>query len=643
MHGYSIVKSDNNSNTSDEDSTFDNKGESESTGHPAQAKGRPQVTTFNLSDRNSEWYDKHHNIGTAIPADEDFTTGVEDSSWYGHVTHNLVEGKIKRKITVTGYASYDYEDEDGETQTATVSHQESKDVDFDYSFFWQADANLWGLKTADAMNGTYGTARFTGRPGNVSSSQGEAMDVAKAGVEAEVPYFITVDDKPYIVGGGRVEKNGLATRSFTGSLDQETLEAELDKYHVQYSKADWSDPKPDAGKCSSRAAAKAAAMKKAIEVFPQKVAEIQNAIYANTHNDVCSLNNVVYISDNDSYISIGGKRMENGKMIDAESKYPRYGNTKNGKSNEYWIPENEIEKYDGLEENLLCETSKDLNDWLISDAVEEKDSNIEDKLNNMVEKYGEEFEDTDGRWPDRCVAASHIHIPVQTKNGKYYSAAAAEYSPFMREMDPGFEVIKFTVDDYFSGPDSPSVKKEAIRPGDIGDADGEEFDDDVSSWTDNEPVIVHSPAISPLVLKEGQNRTQLVKEPQAGLPQLILDNAYRMEWDWDGYFEDEYGEGYEMPVGFTEHVVKKDVRFPFPVLINGVYYEADRDINGAKAGFGEGRFTPWITVWHKDTEGTENGMYAPLSGTDADYTEGKTMPKFLINLYKMPIPFIFSA
>lgn len=156
---------------------------------------------------------------------------------------------------------------------------------------------------------------------------------------------------------------------------------------------------------------------------------------------------------------------------------------------------------------------------------------------------------------DKVTGEQVVTIPEDKDNGKYYTKLQATYKQFIYDSMQR----TFTVDD------TRDSSTKAI----------------LSGYEMNEPVVVHSPVISPISIN-GEQKTQLV-EPSVNVgAQLILDHSYKLKFDWQQYFQ---YKGYDNPAGFTKYVKDKQLRFPFTVQVNGTIYEPDAT-----------GYTQWISV-----------------------------------------------
>ena len=93
----------------------------------------------------------------------------------------------------------------------------------------------------------------------------------------------------------------------------------------------------------------------------------------------------------------------------------------------------------------------------------------------------------------------------------------------------------------------------------------------------NEPIIVDTPVISPVIITDPEHATQLVKAPNASAYKLLLDGTYTLEFQpevWESMDRssdsgDSTLDGYENEEDtadrYDKYVAHKRVRFPFPV------------------------------------------------------------------------------
>lgn len=145
---------------------------------------------------------------------------------------------------------------------------------------------------------------------------------------------------------------------------------------------------------------------------------------------------------------------------------------------------------------------------------------------------------------DKVTGSTVVTIPEETNNGYYYTTLQATYNRFAAGSSAEMRTMTFK-DNEMSIP--------AIMAG----------------YEQNEPIVVHSPVVAPISMM-GEGKTQLIN--QTGATQLILDNSYNVDFDWNTYF---LQKGYTNVSGFTKYVKNKQVRFPFSAKVNDTYYDVE--------------------------------------------------------------------
>ena len=118
----------------------------------------------------------------------------------------------------------------------------------------------------------------------------------------------------------------------------------------------------------------------------------------------------------------------------------------------------------------------------------------------------------------------------------------------------------------------------------------------IDHYEDYEPIFVHTPVISPVVITDedghdipdgGKGYSELVAENPAAWYQLRLDTKYIMHWDsWKHREILGYGESGESPSKYDKYTQDKWMKLPFEVLYDGVFYELDPSTN----------YTQWIKI-----------------------------------------------
>lgn len=178
-----------------------------------------------------------------------------------------------------------------------------------------------------------------------------------------------------------------------------------------------------------------------------------------------------------------------------------------------------------------------------------------------------------------------VTIPFDTKNGHYPTSAKYVYINHTKDRN---EHIKKEA--------STTTIEERIRPG----------------YTQNEPVFVHTPVVSPVTLHNTESATQLVPSKINSDYvdyQLILEHTYSFTFDMGKHLDlMGYSQGGNVK-DFSKYVKKAEVSFPFDVAIvdnsTGTnmysYYKANE----------------WIEVNYRD----ETFFYIPTYAIETDYGE----------------------
>lgn len=204
-----------------------------------------------------------------------------------------------------------------------------------------------------------------------------------------------------------------------------------------------------------------------------------------------------------------------------------------------------------------------------------------------------------------------VTIPTDVANGAYPTGLEVIYRK--RALDNG-RSIAFTAD-----PETTIYQH--LKPG----------------YEKNEPVYVHTPVISPVSIKNGEDGTQLVTENKTAyegwvdkdgrvpdrkaIYELILDNVYSFEFD-PALHREIQGYGWSGdPSKYDKYVKGKYVAFPFTVQVEvegkwSTFYEIDdstHDVNGESKLPG---YTQWIEVANNETN-----FYIPSWAKEGTYYE----------------------
>lgn len=210
---------------------------------------------------------------------------------------------------------------------------------------------------------------------------------------------------------------------------------------------------------------------------------------------------------------------------------------------------------------------------LIADDVKQRDiTTLNDSLEINNVKYMDEnnlyfawnkgndrFYEIGAQDNDKISGETDIKIPMETKNGEYPTSLKTKYSSLVAGSKSVY--IRYSGND--NGHDG--IKEE---------------------YLDNEPIIVHTPVISPISIV-GEKGTQLMSNIISDEEQLILDNTYTLSFNWKTYF---HYKGYTQE-NFPDYVQKKEVRFPFAVVVDGVSYNIAESTG----------YTQWIDVGNVDS------------------------------------------
>ena len=201
-----------------------------------------------------------------------------------------------------------------------------------------------------------------------------------------------------------------------------------------------------------------------------------------------------------------------------------------------------------------------------------------------------------------------VQISANKANGYYPTSATITYSQFA----------------------GPAVQREKVYSGSgrsIISAEPETRNaDHPNRWLKaNEPVYVHTPVVSPVYIGEDngdgddttwdhlsdeRQKNQLAR-PDSGLVdyELKLDEQYQMVYDaWEHREIQNYGDSGK-PIKYNKYTMKKQVRFPFAVKVNDMYWSPSRDPSSANYGF-----TPWI-----DTDFEDFAFYIPTWAEEGLY------------------------
>ena len=184
--------------------------------------------------------------------------------------------------------------------------------------------------------------------------------------------------------------------------------------------------------------------------------------------------------------------------------------------------------------------------------------------------YGLEIDEENGK------------IPSVTANGEYFTTITAKYTRIC--------LATFLLRTWKKTPENSAIGDRIL-----------------TGYTQNEPVRVHTPTISPAIITN-PDETQLypgMENPNADY-QLLLDGTYTIEFTPEEHFE-HIGYPEMAPDLYNKYCAFKQVAFPFSVQLDGDEYEpddSDTDVQGNKKLPG---YTQWIYV----PDFTINDFYIP--------------------------------
>ena len=178
-----------------------------------------------------------------------------------------------------------------------------------------------------------------------------------------------------------------------------------------------------------------------------------------------------------------------------------------------------------------------------------------------------------------------VEIPAETKNGKYPTTLTATYARILPENIPD----SMTGTSGTGSTGDSSASKNSITYQQTATLQKQNADAIYKDFKQNEPVVVHTPVISPVSIKDPEKAVQLINLPATDhdgspLNWLVLDHTYTVSFDPYQWFSQEFGElkGYENDTNsadrYDKYTLRKTVRFPFPVTIKTgggkeIYYE----------------------------------------------------------------------
>ena len=209
-----------------------------------------------------------------------------------------------------------------------------------------------------------------------------------------------------------------------------------------------------------------------------------------------------------------------------------------------------------------------------------------------------------------------VTIPDETQNGKYPTTLTGTYERIVASDGVTADTVK--------------TNQDAI----------------LAKFKNNEPVVVHTPVISPIKITDAEAKTQLQKEsvipangPDGDTPayKLLLDGTYTVEFQPKQWFSAEFGKdsqmkGYEngqWMIGgenadsddtadrYDKYVNDKKIRFPFPVQAQSednemVYYPLKDDGYTNWISFPNNTIKFYVPTWVQENTTKWNGNTADL-------------------------------
>lgn len=209
-----------------------------------------------------------------------------------------------------------------------------------------------------------------------------------------------------------------------------------------------------------------------------------------------------------------------------------------------------------------------------------------------------------------------VTIPDETQNGKYSTTLTGTYERIVASDGVTADTVK--------------TNQDAI----------------LAKFKNNEPVVVHTPVISPIKITDAEVKTQLQKEsvipengPDGDTPayKLLLDGTYTVEFQPKQWFSAEFGKdspmkGYEngqWMIGgenadsddtadrYDKYVNDKKIRFPFPVQAQSednqmIYYPLKDDGYTDWISFPNNTIKFYVPTWVQENTTKWNGNTADL-------------------------------
>ena len=208
----------------------------------------------------------------------------------------------------------------------------------------------------------------------------------------------------------------------------------------------------------------------------------------------------------------------------------------------------------------------------------------------LEDDYGLETDEKDGL------------IPADTANDKYETTIAAYY----RQKVLGTDILS----EHKKTPENSSLE-ERIK----------------EEYMDQEPVVVHTPTVSPVVVADPDTGEELSKEKQrtqlvsgAVNPnvdyQLLLDGTYSIKFVPETHFEHLGYDAADLTQDlYNKYCRFKQVAFPFTVQLNGDIFEPDDSTVDDTGNVKKPGYTQWINL----PDFTIDDFYIPTWATEGSY------------------------
>lgn len=479
------------------------------------------------------------NLGEAIPTTESYTNHVKTSSWYGTATlshqersqiYSIPYQYVYFWIETTTVGSMEYPTEENAENIREVVTPDGS------MWYWDISEKFTEVRTSSVHYEFVGNAYYIKKANFYEADQSKVREkLYHASKRDEIGtgtiYGINPEIPFSIICGGQSASTG-------SMVTVESFGARAD-YHISFPTVNTSlivlkdeyDYDPGEYMNMNELGMELRNRKLVTDSSSSIEHKVSEEKHVKCTNDYLSLNGDVYINDVKENFRVTSARDGKTVTITTHAKLTSEGPLKD-----------EVAE-DTLKKGLIYKIPKQSNDW-------------------MDASYG---------WNE---GEQMVMIPQDTTNGHYYTSHQATYSRIVATGNA--TPLDIVLDD---GKNAlwRNMKYAILAP-----------------YRANEPIIVHSPSISPAHI-DGED-TQLLPPSvmtelspgalgyhsyQANCAQLKLDGTYDFVYDWKQLFQ---YTGYGNPAGFTKYIKEKYVRFPFSVMIDGTYFEP---IDG---------FTEWIPV-----------------------------------------------